>query len=463
MPRLDGFGLVWEARHRPEFNELLIIVHSDVFTAPEDREFCEKLGADAFLPRLQDPARLAAEITGLWKAHEAGHRRPREPQLSESEYLRERLRRLQERLDLRSAGLAESERLLMEIAARSDDVIFKIDSAGRLLFINQAAERIAGRRPEELIGQSVLELVRALGLADVEAKFRKRMAGEPVPETYETTLTLPDGAVVTLEVRARPVLSEGKVVSVEGIARDVTERHKLLRALEEAKAEAELYLDLMGHDLQNFNQAAQGYLEYFLLSLPPGAPQIRHAQNVLDQIRASARFIDDVRRLATYRRLSGESLAIRDLRGLLTESVGRVLRDKANAPAKIEVGPLPEPGRVRAADALHDLLPLLAECARSGGGGLRGVLSLSVSGEISAGRRFWRLELGGPELEIPEQVRWNLEAHQAGRPASPHRPDLPMLALRALLQAHGGQVWAEEAPGGKGGSFVVLLPQAEGR
>ena len=42
---------------------------------------------------------------------------------------------------------------------------------------------------------------------------------------------------------------------------DITERKLAEEALKEAKQQAELYLDLMGHDINNMHQIALGYLE----------------------------------------------------------------------------------------------------------------------------------------------------------------------------------------------------------
>ena len=42
---------------------------------------------------------------------------------------------------------------------------------------------------------------------------------------------------------------------------EIAERKKVENELREAKAQAELYLDLMGHDINNINQVALGYLE----------------------------------------------------------------------------------------------------------------------------------------------------------------------------------------------------------
>jgi len=45
------------------------------------------------------------------------------------------------------------------------------------------------------------------------------------------------------------------------MAVDSTERCNAIRRLEAAKSEAEFYVDLMSHDIRNFNQVTMGYIE----------------------------------------------------------------------------------------------------------------------------------------------------------------------------------------------------------
>lgn len=460
MPRLDGFELIWEVRGRPELRDLLIIVHPGIITDPEDRVLCEGLGADAVLSRPDDPNACLAEIGQLWQARAAGQLRPGVQQLSEVDYLRGHLRRLKARLDPSTTELAERGRLLTELADRTDDIIFKVDPTGRIHFVNRAIETLTGMPADQVIGRTAIEIAQALRLPEVVERIKQHPSG-PGFFQYEIALPRPDGKTTHLELRTHSVVVDGKLASIEGIARDTTERHALLTAVEDAKAETEFCLDLMGHDLQNFNQTAQGYLEYFLLSLPPDTPQLRYVENVLQQLRTSSKFVDDLRRLVSYRRLAPENLSLRDLGGLLMESVGRVHRAAARPAARVELGPVPEPNWVRAADALHDLVPLLVDCAGGPSGPPAGPLSLTVGGELSGGRRFNRLELTGPSLHIRDEVRWGLETPEEKLPANPRRPDLPVLALRSLLRVHEGQVWVQQGAAGQGETLVVLLPKAE--
>ncbi len=76
----------------------------------------------------------------------------------------------------------------------------------------------------------------------------------------------PDGSVRYVNILADKIVRDEakKIKWVYGITQDVTERKQTEKALEEAKARAELYIDLMGHDINNMNQVALGFLELSL-------------------------------------------------------------------------------------------------------------------------------------------------------------------------------------------------------
>jgi PAS domain S-box/PAS domain S-box len=58
--------------------------------------------------------------------------------------------------------------------------------------------------------------------------------------------------------------SSGNPVWIYGIVQDITNRKNTEAALQDAKAQAELYLDLMSHDINNMNQIGIGFLEMAL-------------------------------------------------------------------------------------------------------------------------------------------------------------------------------------------------------
>jgi PAS domain-containing protein len=67
-------------------------------------------------------------------------------------------------------ALKQSEQGLRSIIESVPDVIYQLDSNGRITFISKAVERVLGYSQEELIGKGILELVHS---SDIEkASYR---------------------------------------------------------------------------------------------------------------------------------------------------------------------------------------------------------------------------------------------------------------------------------------------------
>ncbi len=89
----------------------------------------------------------------------------------------------------------------------------------------------------------------------------------------------------------------GNVRGCVGAFVDITERKQVEKELLEAKTQAELYLDLMGHDINNMHQIAIGYLELALDALDLDDSERELITRPLETMQRSAKLIDNVRKL----------------------------------------------------------------------------------------------------------------------------------------------------------------------
>jgi PAS domain S-box-containing protein len=92
-----------------------------------------------------------------------------------------------------------------------------------------------------------------------------------------------------------------------GIIQDITARKQVEEALQESKAQAELYLDLMGHDINNLNQIGMGFLELALDTLDLDEKARQLISKPLEAIGNSTRLISNVRKL---QRARGDTLVL---------------------------------------------------------------------------------------------------------------------------------------------------------
>jgi len=109
---------------------------------------------------------------------------------------------------------------------RTDDMILAMDLAGVITAANPGTKRVLGYSPEELVGTPISDYLPAHEIERVRAMFDKVAGGvESVRGEFEHVAK--GGRAVFVDVAAFPIRRDGRVVGLEGIARDVSEQHAL--------------------------------------------------------------------------------------------------------------------------------------------------------------------------------------------------------------------------------------------
>ncbi len=132
--------------------------------------------------------------------------------------------------DISDRRRAEESRLrLAAIVDSADDAIISMDLNGIITSWNEGARRIFGYEGSEIVGQSVLRLVRENLRYEEEEILRKLGAGERI-DHYETTRVARDGSTREVSITISPIRNSlGEVVGGSKIARDISSRKKIER------------------------------------------------------------------------------------------------------------------------------------------------------------------------------------------------------------------------------------------
>ncbi len=135
------------------------------------------------------------------------------------------------------------------------DPVFCLAPNGEVLDVNAAAERVAGRQRDQMVGQHFSDFFSPQHLDAAAEAFQAVSAGDAV--VHETlTITRPDGNEVVLDVSAYPSMSKGRLLGICGMARDVTarvaEREELRRSEHALRESEELFRQLMDNIDQVF-------------------------------------------------------------------------------------------------------------------------------------------------------------------------------------------------------------------
>ncbi|MDP9068216.1 MAG: response regulator [Actinomycetota bacterium] len=127
---------------------------------------------------------------------------------------------------------------LAAIVDSSDDAILSKSLDGIVLSWNPAAERLYGYRPDEIVGKSIATLVPDDRAGEVDKILERIRQGRAV-EHFETVRVHKNGTRIPVSLTISPIRdAAGNIAGASTIARDISERKRLERELQEARDQA---------------------------------------------------------------------------------------------------------------------------------------------------------------------------------------------------------------------------------
>lgn len=338
----------------------------------------------------------------------------------------------------------EASARLAAIVDSSDDAIISKKLDGTITSWNRAAELLFGYAAPEIIGRSIFEMVPP-EMHEAHREVMARLArGERIAH-LETERVRKDGTRVEVSLTISPIHdSAGRIIGASKIARDITDR----RTLERQKQQ---FLEMVAHDLGSPLTVIQGYAQ--LLQRRQRYDE-RAVETILEKAHLMARLVADMLDMA---RLEAGRLELHraevDLAELARDAVANAAtihddrRIRVDAPEEAVTG---QWDGVRLAQVLTNLLENALKYAPDG----------EIVVRVSRGQNDARIAVidRGPGL-CPEELRRVFEHYFRGtRTASMAKgAGLGLFISKAIVEAHGGRLWAESTPG-EGSTFAFSLP-----
>ncbi|MHB1393753.1 MAG: HD domain-containing phosphohydrolase [Clostridia bacterium] len=137
-----------------------------------------------------------------------------------------------EQLEATMVQLNESEEKYRTLMDNISEMVFVISPEDKLVYINSSVEEILGYSESELLGKPVLAIVR-----HKYPGFEHLMAPENDYREFEGEFLKKDGSLIRVEGSTKRVIEDEKVVGIQAIVRDVTQKKVMEKQLRKKYSE----------------------------------------------------------------------------------------------------------------------------------------------------------------------------------------------------------------------------------
>jgi two-component system phosphate regulon sensor histidine kinase PhoR len=343
----------------------------------------------------------------------------------------------------------DGRRQLEAVLESTADAMIVTDNQGKIVLINPAAERFFGVRGDLVRAHSATEVVDSPELAKLLTDLQ-----EPVAE-----FELPDRRGKTLLANTSTIVShDGTITGRVAVLRDIT-------ALKELDSIKTVFLQMVSHDLRSPLTYMRGYLSM----LPLAGDLNQKQEESLAKVHTGIEHISELtERLLYLSRLQFGDEAELDLalvgvedmiHEILQQQEGLVRQKEATVEVEAEADlPLVLADGVLYRQAVMNLINNALKYAPDEGGK---VTLRAYHEDTDGGKVTVAVTDNGMGIREEDQARL-FEAfyrvpHREGDPKRPRGSGLGLALVKAIAQAHDGQVGVE-SEFGKGSTFWITLP-----
>ncbi len=142
------------------------------------------------------------------------------------------------------------------------DLVYSLDLNGIITNINPTVLRLMGYKPEQIIGKNYVNFIHDEHLCYTKKSFQQATQG--IPQSYETALIHRNDRKGIFHVTNLPIIVNGEIVGVYGIAKDISElkqAEEFLRKSDRVSAIGQLAAGI-AHEIRNPLTSVKGFLQF---------------------------------------------------------------------------------------------------------------------------------------------------------------------------------------------------------
>ncbi|AEI38981.1 PAS domain S-box protein [Paenibacillus mucilaginosus] len=152
--------------------------------------------------------------------------------------------------------LRESEQRFKSLFDYHPSAIYSMDLEGRLTSVNASLEKLVGCSRGELLGSPHERLAAPGDLAKASGYFT--LACQGVPQNGEMVLRSREGRDIDVQMQYVPIVVEGRVVGVYGMASDITERKRHVEEIQKLSSQYTLILNSVAEGIYGVDLSGRG-------------------------------------------------------------------------------------------------------------------------------------------------------------------------------------------------------------
>ena len=358
--------------------------------------------------------------------------------------------------------LFETPAIYRTIVDAAEEGIWIADIDNIVTFVNKKLVDMLGYPRDEIIGKKIYDFTDEKNSAIIKEAIVRSRKGER--DTYAVSIRNKSGMFIPLIVATTHMQDEkGLDIGTVQLGSDMTVQKKIEDELREAKARADMYLDLLSHDIRNMDQVAIGYLEMVMDKLDAGEHLTKADRGLIEKplnaLNSSAELIDTVKNLKMVKtvRLPMEKIDLGEVvAGIVNDFSG--VQDRA---INIHFS-LVKDCWVEANYLLKEIfINLMGNAIKHSKGPLD--VYVNINEVTSDGIRYYAVMLEDNGSGIPDEMKSKLFSHPYCEGEKTRGKSLGLCLVKALVDIFHGKVRVEDrVPGDhtKGARFVVMLPAA---
>ncbi len=231
--------------------------------------------------------------------------------------------------------------------------------------------------------------------------------------------------------------------------------------IEKSTSNLAIFMDLLGHDIQNSNQAVLSYLELILSSPATDEKTKKYAMRAASQIRTSSILVDNMKTLMSIRDISEHKLPDVDLKRMIEQSAAKLQGLFLDRRIKVDSSDIAEGTAVPAgayADELFDSL-------------LMNIVHLSRDEEISikmgsqkdivADRPCWRICIRASDINMPTMILKDLTDISSSEDLSKIVRISGIYFAGTMAKTLGGRLEMTVSENGSGCTFTLIMRMSD--